>query len=173
MNQTQRALEDAFPRAKRLVSAPPFPSLIESLRSEVSKLGFDISLDEARNFAETYTEKKPPKIDHTSTNNIVAKKSNHIVSPRNGLPPTHTECRFSYKGQTHNGKIVNNELIVTNYGRFTSLSTASKSITTTSRNGWRDWNSDYLIRINGYWRILGVQMANKAMLCRKSIPLMR
>lgn len=57
----------------------------------------------------------------------------------NRFPPNGTSCRFVYKGQTYHAEIQNNQMIVDNYGAFSSFSAASVKISQTSRNGWKDW----------------------------------
>jgi len=57
LNQKQRALEDALPKAKRIISEYPFPSLPHALVEIVSKLGFTISEGEAKEFAQKSTQK--------------------------------------------------------------------------------------------------------------------
>lgn len=57
LNQKQRALEDALPRAKRMISEYPFPSLPQALAEIASKLGFTISEEEAKEFAQKSTKK--------------------------------------------------------------------------------------------------------------------
>jgi len=61
LNQKQRALEDALPRAKRMISEYPFPSLPHALVEIVSKLGFTISEEEAKEFAQKSTLKNTTK----------------------------------------------------------------------------------------------------------------
>lgn len=57
LNQKQRALEDALPRAKRMISEYPFPSLPHALVGIALKLGFTISEEEAKEFAQKSTKK--------------------------------------------------------------------------------------------------------------------
>ncbi len=57
LNQKQRALEDALPRAKRMISEYPFPSLPHALVEILLKLGFTISEEEAKEFAQKSTKK--------------------------------------------------------------------------------------------------------------------
>lgn len=56
-----------------------------------------------------------------------------------GFPPEDTLCRFTYKGNDYSGQIKNGQLMVNDYGIFSSFSAASYEISNTSRNGWRDW----------------------------------
>lgn len=67
LNQKQRALEDALPRAKRMISEYPFPSLPQALAKIASKLGFTISEEEAKEFAQKSTKKNTKK-EKFSTN---------------------------------------------------------------------------------------------------------
>ena len=62
----------------------------------------------------------------------------------NTLPPDGTSVKFSYRGTDYFGEISNRTLVLTEDGKFeglscTSFSAASRKITNTSRNGWRDW----------------------------------
>lgn len=50
LNQKQRVMEDALPKARRLVQEPPFPSLPEALRDLAAPSGFSLTLDEAQKF---------------------------------------------------------------------------------------------------------------------------
>lgn len=72
LNQKQRALEDALPRAKRMISEYPFPSLPHALVEIASKLGFTISEEEAKEFAQKSTKK----------NTINEKPSTKIINPQ-------------------------------------------------------------------------------------------
>jgi hypothetical protein len=65
LNQKQRALEDSYLKAKKLVDEPPFPSLPQALIETEKKLGFEITEEDAVNFISNYKEKKaqfPPQI---------------------------------------------------------------------------------------------------------------
>lgn len=72
LNQKQRALEDALPRAKRMISEYPFPSLPQALAEIASKLGFTISEEEAKEFAQKSMKK----------NTINEKPSTKIINPQ-------------------------------------------------------------------------------------------
>ena len=61
LNQKQRALEDALPRVKRMISEYPFPSLPQALVEIASKLGFTITEEEAKEFAQQSTQKNTTK----------------------------------------------------------------------------------------------------------------
>ncbi|MEK0336541.1 MAG: type I restriction endonuclease [Nitrosopumilus sp.] len=58
LSQKQRAMEDAFPQARRQILEPPFPSLPESLVTIVEKEGFTVSIDEASRFVKKQGAKK-------------------------------------------------------------------------------------------------------------------
>lgn len=81
LNQKQRALEDALPIAKRMISEYPFPSLPHALVEIALKLGFTISEEEAKEFAQkstkksTINEKPPTKIINSQI------KDKNIFSP--------------------------------------------------------------------------------------------
>jgi hypothetical protein len=62
------------------------------------------------------------------------------ASPRTGLPPDGTACRFTYFGRAYAGRIENGSLRVDGLeGTFNSFSGASSAVTNTARNGWNDW----------------------------------
>ena len=62
-----------------------------------------------------------------------------IYRSYNDLPQEKTLCKFTYRRIKFNGKIVSRQLDVTDHGKFDTLSSASRSITGTNRNGWNDW----------------------------------
>lgn len=70
LNQKQRALEDALPRAKRMISEYPFPSLPQALVEIVSKLAFTVTEEEAKEFAQQSTQKNKRK-ENFSTKEII------------------------------------------------------------------------------------------------------
>lgn len=54
--------------------------------------------------------------------------------------PEETQCAFEYGGKRYIGKIRNGALEINGLkGQHSSFSSASKAVTQTSRNGWRDW----------------------------------
>jgi len=58
LSQKQRAMEDAFPQARRQILEPPFPSLPEALIKIVEKHGYTVSIDEANRFVKRQGTKK-------------------------------------------------------------------------------------------------------------------
>jgi hypothetical protein len=50
LNQKQRAMEDALPKARRLVLEPPFPSLPHALIQLAKAAGFSVTIEEASEF---------------------------------------------------------------------------------------------------------------------------
>jgi hypothetical protein len=58
LSQKQRAMEDAFPQARRQILEPPFPSLPVALMKIVEKEGFIITIDEASRFVKKQSSKK-------------------------------------------------------------------------------------------------------------------
>ena len=57
-------------------------------------------------------------------------------------PPDGTKCRFEYRGQSHLGEIRGGRLALGSSGESKvcrSFSEASREVTDTARNGWRDW----------------------------------
>jgi hypothetical protein len=56
------------------------------------------------------------------------------------FPPDGTDCKFTYGGVLHLGKIKDQKLVVDGIDTpFDTLSAASRSISQTNRNGWNDW----------------------------------
>lgn len=145
LNQKQRALEDAFPKAKKMTMEAPFPSLPEAIVKIVNSAGFYISKEEAAIFIEKNIVEKSDtstKINKPASSKSIESNTQDSIESNNNTfpPPNNTECRFEYKGDVFNGVIRNGKLFVNGYGEFTSFSSASKKITKTSRNGWRDWD---------------------------------
>lgn len=75
LNQKQRVLEDALLQAKRMISEYPFPSLPQALVEIVLKLGFTISVEEAKEFAQQSTQKNAKK-EKFSTKGIINPQKN-------------------------------------------------------------------------------------------------
>ena len=70
---------------------------------------------------------------------------------RNMLPPDGTKCRFSYAGNDFHGMMIDGALRVEgNPEPFKSFSAASRTLTSTNRNGWNDW---YLQSPEGAWTV--------------------
>ncbi|MBI5474866.1 MAG: type I restriction enzyme HsdR N-terminal domain-containing protein [Ignavibacteriae bacterium] len=142
LSQRQRALEDSFPKAKRISQEPPFPRLPDALMNLMRQAGFDISEPEATSFITDATT-RPTPVEESPRTNIVQPLSNGATRRRRRsgikIPPDGTKCRFRYAGETYNGTIRAQRFHVDSYGVFGSLSQASVKITDTSRNGWRDW----------------------------------
>jgi len=161
LNQKQRALEDALPRARRMISEYPFPSLPRALVEIVSKLGFTINEEEAKEFAQKSTQKNIikgqfPKKRIVNTQNNDYEKDTTV---RNGnkkyyekikikdlinagiIKPSTVICN-TYKGMRFKARILENgEIRVLNNkpATFKSLSKAAVHITGNSVNGWGWW----------------------------------
>ncbi|KZM50773.1 DUF262 domain-containing protein [Labrenzia sp. OB1] len=74
----------------------------------------------------------PPNGDETES---------EIPAGANSLPVEGTNCCFTYAGRRYDGRIENGSLAVEGIvRRFDSLSAASRFITRTHRNGWKDWH---------------------------------
>ena len=75
-----------------------------------------------------------------------------------GLPPEGAEVRFDYRDEIYSGIIGGGVIRLTGShdGTYKTFSAASRAITGTSRNGWRDWSvrlpgkEDWVIA--GHWR---------------------
>jgi Type I restriction enzyme R protein N terminus (HSDR_N) len=50
LSRKQRAMEDALPRAKRLVNEPPFPTLPQAVVNLTREAGYTVSIEEASQF---------------------------------------------------------------------------------------------------------------------------
>jgi len=59
LSQKQRAMEDAFPQARRQILESPFPSLPEALVKIVAEEGYTVSIEEASRFVKKQGAKKP------------------------------------------------------------------------------------------------------------------
>jgi hypothetical protein len=138
LNQKQRAMEDALPKARRIILEPPYPSLPEAIVQVASQSGFFISEKEAIQFIDKFGSKKPAH-EPQYTPNEIAVKPKKSKGLRKKFPTDGTVCRFTYKGQTYNGRIENGYFMVFHFGKFNSFTAASGAISNTSRNGWRDW----------------------------------
>jgi len=53
LNQKQRFLEDALPKARRLILEPPYPSLPQALKNIVLRSGLSVTLDEVAGFIQS------------------------------------------------------------------------------------------------------------------------
>jgi hypothetical protein len=63
-----------------------------------------------------------------------------LISGVNALPPDGSHCRFTYAGSEYSATIVNHDIVISGIeGRHRSFSAASKAVSGTSRNGWKDW----------------------------------
>ncbi len=62
----------------------------------------------------------------------------HRFRPRT-LPPDGTRIKFHYNNERHEGKIQDRRIVLSGDVACTSFSEASKYITGTNRNGWKDW----------------------------------
>ena len=161
LNQKQRALEDALPRAKRMISEYPFPSLPHALVEIASKLGFTINEEEAKEFAQQSTQKnaikeKFPKKEIVNTQNNDYEKDTTVrnsnkkdyekIKIKNlineGIIKPGTVIYNTYKGMRFEARILENgEIRVLNNkpATFKSLSKAAVHITGNSVNGWGWW----------------------------------
>ena len=165
LNQKQRVLEDALPQAKRMISEYPFPSLPQALVEIVSKLGFTISVEEAKEFAKQSKLIKANVNSQIKNNGSkkekVAEKGNSVIAPANigkiskdkkeikirnlidtGIIKANTIIYNTYKGIKYKARILENgEIRVLNNktASFKSLSKAAVHITGNSVNGWVWW----------------------------------
>ena len=86
--------------------------------------------DEVRRFGEWWGSRKS---DETAD-------SPRKTRQRGELPPEGTKIKFEYKSQIYNGVIKDNKIILNEQNEtYKSFSEASRAITGTQRNGWRDW----------------------------------
>ena len=85
----------------------------------------------------TWWEKKGPYSRGPSS-----PKSSQRIREREGKrafpPPEGTKARFTYKEQLHLGEIQSEKLVIKGV-RYNTFTDASRNITHTQRNGWRDW----------------------------------
>jgi len=70
LNQKQRFLEDALPKARRLILEPPYPSLPQALKNIVLKSGLSVTLDEVAAFIQSFDATRypieVPKVESTT-----------------------------------------------------------------------------------------------------------
>lgn len=65
------------------------------------------------------------------------------------FPADGTNCRFTYMGKDYAGSVVDGALVIEDVdGKHFSFSSASRAVTSTSRNGWNDW---YIATPEGGW----------------------
>lgn len=83
LNQKQRAMEDALPKARRLVIEPPFPSLPQALIQLVKAAGFSITIEEASEFI-----KKSSMEVEVRPEPVPEGKEKYRREPGKGVPPT-------------------------------------------------------------------------------------
>lgn len=77
-----------------------------------------------------------------------AERSTWTILPT-PFPPDGTKCRFTYMGKDYEGSVVDGALVIDGVeGKHASFSSASRAVTSTSRNGWNDW---YITTAEGGW----------------------
>jgi hypothetical protein len=149
LSNRQRAMEDHFPEAQRAIVAPPYPSLPNALLNLLRREGFRVTEDEVLAFIDQRGGARAPIDVPPSWQPVApapADRPGHFIPPSpsvprvpsRALPPDGTACRFSYKDTQFRGR-VEGGLLVVNGQRHGSFSSASKQLTQTSRNGWKDW----------------------------------
>jgi len=58
----------------------------------------------------------------------------------NSLPPNGSLCRFTYAGIEYTGTVIDQAIVIQGIaGRHGTFSAASKAVSGTNRNGWKDW----------------------------------
>src|SRR5690606_10926497 len=58
----------------------------------------------------------------------------------NSLPPNGSLCRFTYAGIEYTGTVIDQAIVIQGIaGRHGTFSAASKAVSGTIRNGWKDW----------------------------------
>ena len=72
-----------------------------------------------------------------------------MIKMSNSLPPDGTLCKFNYKNSLYEGRITDKQIFIEGFGVFSSFSSASVKISSTSRNGWFDW--ELWIPGSGQW----------------------
>ena len=92
------------------------------------------SSEDVRKFNEWWGQSESTPSDASSPKSYQAAKHTQ--------PPDGTKLKFSYANKVHEGEYWNGKIILTLNGEersCSSLSDASRVITGTARNGWRDW----------------------------------
>ena len=84
-----------------------------------------------REFAEWWRGRKSDEI----------KSNPRRANQRSQLPPEGTNIKFEYQDQTYLGEIKEQKIVLVGSSEtYKSFSQASRGVTKTSRNGWRDWH---------------------------------
>lgn len=102
LNQKQRAMEDALPKARRLVLEPPFPSLPHALIQITKAAGFSVTIEEASEFIkkssiEVEVSPKPVSAEQGKYTREARKGTPTIKGPQN--EPSYV---ISYRAQLNN-----------------------------------------------------------------------
>ena len=141
LNRRQRAMEDALPKAKRLILEPPFLSLPDAIVGILAENGISISKDEVASFVNNTQSELIPKSQNPNNEHVLTPQpgTSKFITHNQKLPQNGSKCKFVYKGHEYKGDIRFGQLVIPKYGKYNSFSGASKDITKTSRNGWIDW----------------------------------
>ncbi|MHB1528607.1 MAG: GmrSD restriction endonuclease domain-containing protein [Acidiferrobacteraceae bacterium] len=87
---------------------------------------------------------------HSSASDGVSDTSPQSRFSGSRLPPDGTKCRFRYSGEWYYGTIADGHITIEGMpAPYGSFSAASGAISSTSRNGWQDW--DLLLPGNDEW----------------------
>ncbi len=125
-----------MPRAWNKLVSEPDELLVELLGETLEKLS---GFKPENEYIKEFLKKNLNRILISSSPSEPTPPGGEGNKPKNDFPPDGTLCKFEYKGQLYEGIIKDEKLHVKGIGAFSSLSSASKAVTNTSRNGWRDW----------------------------------
>jgi predicted type IV restriction endonuclease len=141
-----KIIKNNIPKAWKKIISEKDELLIELINDTVETLcGIRANEVDIINFIESVDAHAPIAVDAPPQSpEQIKKKSNtrekiFKQSKSGALPPNETLCRFSYKGKTYHGVIKEGVLQLESYGQHNSFSSASVSVSGTSRNGWMDW----------------------------------
>jgi predicted type IV restriction endonuclease len=145
-NVRDNEIKKSMPRAWNKIVSEPDGLLVDLLLETLEKIcGYRAEEKQVKRFLSENAEnlsivdtRRSFKLNTRSIHTGTSAKG-HKRTPSRDFPPNGTICRFSYKGTSHEGEIKNGEFLVKGLGAHKSFSSASKAITKTSRDGWRDW----------------------------------
>lgn len=148
--------------------------LTSSLNSSVSNGPYSVKMPAVRSHSSLAVNRDLSECDHWDESEIAGRATSlfghaariwqepdearrSVQSPQGkaefpdvGLPPHGTTARFTYLGNNYSGTISNGLLRIEGQELgFPTFSAASRAVTQTSRNGWKDWE----LSLSGTWML--------------------
>ena len=103
LNQKQRLLEDALPKARRLILEPPYPSLPQALKDIVLRSGHSVTLEEVATFIQSSDATRYPielpKVESPTDRQESNRKDKFSPRPYQGIqkPSKYGSFEFTFK----------------------------------------------------------------------------